>query len=156
MPGKMMPLKLYFYSNRNIVGTGLGIGAAALAALGIIQDYWLLLVAGSYGAVALITPENQRMDVSLAREMSDREIISTASVWLATFRPMPCLFSPVVPGALQRQHRPTLAAPLGPMPPSAVEAVNLRIHRSHSAAATIKHARAKTRTAVRGGSKDAP
>lgn len=76
MPGKVTPLRLYFYSNRNIVGSALGIGAAALAALGIIQDYWALLVAGSYGAGALLTPANQRMDVSLAREMSDRDIIA--------------------------------------------------------------------------------
>src|ERR1035438_5563703 len=35
----------------------------------------------------------------------------TASVWLATFKPMSCLFSPVVlEVALHRRHRATLAA----------------------------------------------
>src|SRR5450755_1457714 len=60
----------------------------------------------------------------------------TASVWLATFKPMSCLFSPVVAGALQRPRAVTLR----PRPPTAVEAVNLTIHRSHStAAATNKN-----------------
>src|SRR5450631_3915040 len=60
----------------------------------------------------------------------------TASVWLATFKPMSCLFSLVVAGALQRPRAVTLR----PRPPTAVEAVNLTIHRSHStAAATNKN-----------------
>src|SRR5664280_3315764 len=50
---------------------------------------------------------------------------------------MSCLFSAVVAGALQRP----VAAPLGPMPPTAVEAVNLRIHRSHSTAAATNKLR---------------
>src|SRR5450755_3636923 len=39
----------------------------------------------------------------------------TASVWLATFKPMSCLFSPVVAGALQRPRAVTLR----PRPPTA-------------------------------------
>src|ERR1035438_6212549 len=46
---------------------------------------------------------------------------------------MSCLFSPVVAGALQRPR----AATWRPRPTTAVEAVNLTIHRSHSTAAAI-------------------
>src|SRR5450631_2659560 len=69
----------------------------------------------------------------------------TASVWLATFKPMSCLFSPVVAGALQRPR----AATLRPRPPTAVEAVNLRIHRSHSTAAAINKIRKVRKTTRR-------
>jgi hypothetical protein len=75
-PDVAMSLKLYFYSNRNIIGTGTAIIAAALAAIGIIHDFWPIIVAGAYGAGALLTPSNSRMDISLAREMSDQEIMS--------------------------------------------------------------------------------
>src|SRR5450755_5158147 len=46
-----------------------------------------------------------------ARSYSLGRAGGTASVWLATFKPMSCLFSPVVlEVALHRRHRATLAA----------------------------------------------
>jgi hypothetical protein len=71
-----LPIKLYFYSNRNIIGTCGGILAAGLTALGFVHDFWPLLIAGSYGAGALLTPADHGTDVSLAREMTDQQIVA--------------------------------------------------------------------------------
>jgi hypothetical protein len=60
----------------------------------------------------------------------------TVSALLARFGPMPCLFL----RSLTRRFAPSASSNPGGLiratPRTAVEAVNLRIHRSHSAAAT--------------------
>jgi hypothetical protein len=76
MDNKAAPWKLYFYSNRNIVGTGLAIATAVLAAVGVVQEFWFLIVAGAYGAGALLTPGNSKINIELQREMSDKDIIA--------------------------------------------------------------------------------
>jgi hypothetical protein len=60
----------------------------------------------------------------------------TVSALLATFGPMPCLFSSVVAGRFAPPASSNPGSLIRAGFGSAVEAVNLRIHRSHSAAAT--------------------
>jgi hypothetical protein len=50
---------LYFYSNKNIVGSALAIVALGAYFGGVIHDFWWEIVAGSYAIGALLVP-NQR------------------------------------------------------------------------------------------------
>ncbi len=51
-----MSALLYLYSNKNIVGCALALGALAAFLTGVVHDFWWEIVAGSYGAGALLTP----------------------------------------------------------------------------------------------------
>ena len=70
-----MKFPLYLYSTKNLVGSGLAIGAFGLYILGIVQDFWWIIAAGAYGAGALGAPGNSKMDVEMQKQMNDNEII---------------------------------------------------------------------------------
>jgi hypothetical protein len=70
---------LYVYSNKNIVGCVLGLGALAAFFAGFIHDYWGEIVAGAYGIGALATPGQPKLDTDLESSMTTQQIVTGLS-----------------------------------------------------------------------------
>jgi septum formation topological specificity factor MinE len=67
-------LLFYLYGAPNIIGSLPGLGGLALYFLGIIHDFWFLIVVGLYGIGVLATPKNPTYQVHLRNEMTADEI----------------------------------------------------------------------------------
>jgi hypothetical protein len=71
---KKQSVLLYLYSTPNIVGSMLGILGLLLFFLGIIQQYWFLIVLGLYGIGVLITPKNPTYELQLRNQLTVDDI----------------------------------------------------------------------------------
>lgn len=80
MPNRAL---LYVYSNKNIAGCLLGLGALAAFFTGVIHDYWLEIVAGAYGIGALATPGQPAIDTDFEGSMSSAQIASGLAALVA-------------------------------------------------------------------------
>jgi hypothetical protein len=67
-------LLTFLYSNKNIVGSVLGLGALGLYFAGIIHNFWWEIVFGSYGIGWLATPANQSLETDLNQQMDAAEV----------------------------------------------------------------------------------
>ena len=65
---------LYLYSTPNIVGSALGILGLALFFLGIIHNFWFVIVIGLYGIGVLATPRNATYELSLKNKLTVEDI----------------------------------------------------------------------------------
>jgi hypothetical protein len=65
---------LFLYSTPNLVGSALGIVGLLLFFLGIIHNFWLLIVIGLYGIGALATPRNPTYELSLKNQLTVDDI----------------------------------------------------------------------------------
>jgi hypothetical protein len=67
-------LLLYVYSTPNIVGSLLGILGLALFFLGIINQFWFLIVIGLYGIGVLATPHSPIYDLNMKNQLTAEDI----------------------------------------------------------------------------------
>jgi hypothetical protein len=67
-------LLLFLYSTPNIVGSVLGLVGLGLYFLGIIQQFWLLIVIGLYVIGVLATPKSPTYELQLRNQLSVEEI----------------------------------------------------------------------------------
>ena len=65
---------LYLYSTPNIVGSLLGILGLALFFLGIINQFWFLIVIGLYGIGVLATPRSPTYELGLKNQLTADDI----------------------------------------------------------------------------------
>lgn len=65
---------LYLYSTANIVGCLLGLLGLALYFLGIINQFWFLIVIGLYGIGVLATPRSPTYELSLKNQLTAEDI----------------------------------------------------------------------------------
>lgn len=72
--GKSQRFLLYLYSTPNIVGSLLGIMGLALFFLGIINQFWLLIVIGLYGIGVLATPHSPIYELSVKNQLTANDI----------------------------------------------------------------------------------
>ncbi len=71
---KPFNLRLYLYSAPNLVGSLLGLAGLGLHLLGVIQQFWLLIVIGLYGIGVLATPKDTPYDLRLRQQISIEEL----------------------------------------------------------------------------------
>jgi hypothetical protein len=55
---------LYLYSNKNIAGSLLALGAVTAYLTGFLHDFWWEIAAGAYGAGALVVPAQKGLDAA--------------------------------------------------------------------------------------------
>jgi hypothetical protein len=67
-------LLLFLYSNRNLAGCLLALGGLALHFTGLVEHYWLAIVAGLYGIGYLAAPEPREYVFSLGGELTAEAI----------------------------------------------------------------------------------
>lgn len=67
-------LLLFLYSNRNLAGCLLALGGLALHFTGLLEHYWLAIVAGLYGIGYLAAPEPHEYVFSLSGELTAEAI----------------------------------------------------------------------------------
>jgi hypothetical protein len=65
---------LYLYSTPNIIGSLLGIIGLALFFLGIIHQFWFIIVIGLYGIGVLATPHSPVYELSLTNQLTTEDI----------------------------------------------------------------------------------
>ena len=65
---------LFLYSTPNIVGCVLGILGLVLFFLGIISQFWFIIVVGLYGIGVLATPHSTVYDLSLKNQLTADDI----------------------------------------------------------------------------------
>ncbi|MGL6261475.1 hypothetical protein [Vibrio sp. WXL210] len=71
---KQQKLMLYLYSTPHLVGCCLGLLALLAFFVGLIANWWLFIVVGSYGVGVLLTPENKALKVELSHQMDADEL----------------------------------------------------------------------------------
>jgi hypothetical protein len=69
-------LPLYVYSNRNIAGSILALGAVGAYLVGLIHEFWFLIVAGSYGVGALAARDSGALQTQLSGQMSAQDAVT--------------------------------------------------------------------------------
>ena len=79
-------LLLYLYSNGNILGSILGLVGLGLYFIGIIHDFWLLIVAGLYGIGVLAAPRNQDQELRLLHQLDADELRQELEELVKTIR----------------------------------------------------------------------
>jgi hypothetical protein len=67
-------LLLFLYSTPNIVGSILGLIGLGLFFLGIVSQFWLLIVIGMYVIGVLATPKNPTYDLKLRNQLTIEDI----------------------------------------------------------------------------------
>jgi hypothetical protein len=67
-------LLLFLYSNRNLAGCLLALGGLVLHFTGLVEHYWLAIVAGLYGIGYLAAPEKREYVFSLGGELTAEAI----------------------------------------------------------------------------------
>ena len=65
---------LFLYSTPNIIGSALGIVGLLLFFLGIIHNFWFLIVVGLYGIGVLATPHSPTYELSLKNQLTVDDI----------------------------------------------------------------------------------
>ena len=63
-------LLLFLYSTPNIVGSALGVVGLGLFFGGVIDDWWLAIVAGLYAVGWLATPRDRELEIALRERAS--------------------------------------------------------------------------------------
>lgn len=71
---KRQRLLLYLYSTPNIVGSALGILGLLLFFLGIVNNFWFLIVVGLYAIGVLATPRNPTYELGLKNQLTVDDI----------------------------------------------------------------------------------
>ncbi len=71
---KPFHLRLFLYSAPNLVGSLLGLGGLGLYFLGVIHEFWLLIVMGLYLIGVLATPKDNHYDLQLRKQISIEEL----------------------------------------------------------------------------------
>ena len=66
---------LYLYGTPNIVGSVLGLIGLVLFLLGVIKDFWILIVIGLYAIGAVGTPRNPTIQLSMSQALDTKSII---------------------------------------------------------------------------------
>lgn len=66
---------LYLYSTKNLVGSALALGGLGLFFGGVINDWWLPIVAGMYAVGWLAIPANQDLVAQVEREMTAADLV---------------------------------------------------------------------------------
>ena len=67
---------LYLYSNKNLVGSVLGLAGLLMYFTGVIDRFWLLIVVGLYFIGVLATPRNPIYQLKLKNQITADEIRS--------------------------------------------------------------------------------
>jgi hypothetical protein len=68
-------LPIYVYSNRNIAGSLLALGAVGAYFLGLIHEFWYVIVAGSYAIGAVAARDGGVLQTQLNDSMSVRDAV---------------------------------------------------------------------------------
>ncbi len=93
---------LYLYSNKNIAGSLLGLGALAAFFTGAIHDFWPAIVAGAYGIGALATPGGIPSAEDAAAALDPADLQAGLRRYVARVRKnLPADVVPLVDGILQ-------------------------------------------------------
>jgi hypothetical protein len=72
-------LPIYVYSNRNIAGAALALGALAAYFGGFIHDLWYVIVAGSYGIGALVARDDGVLETHINAEMNVQDAVDAVN-----------------------------------------------------------------------------
>jgi hypothetical protein len=72
-----MKLFLFLYSTQNIVGSLLSIAALGLFFGGIIDDWWLLIVAGCYAIGWFAVPSDKELELRVRNEATQANLIGS-------------------------------------------------------------------------------
>ena len=67
-------LLLFLYSNKNVAGCLLALGGLGLHVTGLVQSYWLAIVAGLYAIGYLAAPQRRAYTLSLGSELTAEAI----------------------------------------------------------------------------------
>jgi hypothetical protein len=70
------------------VASAAALGSLALYFLGVIHDYWIGIVAGSYAVGFLATPESRNFESSLNAEMGSDEIAAALGKLVSDIKPL--------------------------------------------------------------------
>ncbi len=70
-----MRLPIYVYSNRNIAGSLLALGAVGAYFLGLIHEFWYAIVAGSYAIGAIAARDGGVLETQLNDTMSVKDAV---------------------------------------------------------------------------------
>lgn len=84
---------LFLYSSKNIAGSLLGLGTLILYFVGVIHNFWLEIVLGSYGIGYLAMPNSGGIETNLSGEMDAQSIRSSLDKLTNDI-------SPLVPGTV--------------------------------------------------------
>ena len=71
---KIAPWQLYVYSNKNIAGCLLGLGALGAFFGGVIHDFWYAIVAGAYAIGAVATPGQAAIDTDFESSLTAQQL----------------------------------------------------------------------------------
>lgn len=71
-----MRLPLYVYSNRNITGSVLALGALSAYFGGVIHEFWYLIAAGGYGIGALVARDGGALETQLNDQMNVTDAVA--------------------------------------------------------------------------------
>ncbi len=71
---KPFNLRYFLYSAPNLVGSFLGLMGMGLYFLGVIHQFWLLIVVGLYVIGVLATPKNTRHDLQLRQQINIEQL----------------------------------------------------------------------------------
>ena len=71
-----MRLPIYVYSNRNLAGSALGLAAIGAYFLGVIHEFWYVIVAGGYGIGALVARDSTIIETNLNDEMNVHDAVA--------------------------------------------------------------------------------
>jgi len=69
-------LPIYVYSNRNIAGSLLALGAVGAYFLGVIHEFWYVIAAGSYGIGALAARDSALIETNLNDQMNVHDAVA--------------------------------------------------------------------------------
>ena len=71
-----MRLPIYVYSNRNIAGSLLALGAVGAFFAGVIHEFWYAIVAGSYAIGALAARDGGVLETQLNEQMNVNDAVA--------------------------------------------------------------------------------
>jgi hypothetical protein len=72
-------LPIYVYSNRNIAGAALALGALGAYFVGLIHEFWYVIVAGSYGIGALVARDGGELETHINAEMNVKDAVDAVT-----------------------------------------------------------------------------
>ena len=74
-----MRLPIFVYSNRNIAGSAIALAALGAYFLGVIHEFWYLIVAGGYGIGALAARDGGTLETHLNDEMNVADAVAAVN-----------------------------------------------------------------------------
>jgi hypothetical protein len=72
-------LPIFVYSNRNIAGAALALGALGAYFVGLIHEFWYIIVAGSYGIGALVAHDGGELETHINAEMNVKDAVDAVT-----------------------------------------------------------------------------